>query len=158
MFTLDTGAVGIAHPSLISFPDVQSNTAKCQSVLLAGQLTSPVHVPDSPLGIQKFNTAALEVPTFVTVAELPGDRVVVVPTVIVAAAPSAQSEPSAPGVPVAHCGIEKFNTAALLVPEFVTVAEEPGAHVVTVPTVIVAAVQSAPGVHGSHCSHLRLEY
>ena len=153
--------VGTLPQSFISFPVAQSNTARCQSVLLAGHTTSPVHVPGVPCGIQKFNIAALEVPTLVTVAELHGDSVVVVPTVIVAASQSAhgvQSSPSSHGSHLAHCGIEKFNTAALLVPELVTVAEEPGTHVVTVPTVIVAAAQSAPGVPGSPCSHFRLEY
>lgn len=97
--------VGTLPQSFISFPVAQSNTAKCQSVELAGQLTSPVPVQASPLGIQKFNTAALDVPTLVTVAELPGASVVVVPTVIVAASQSAhgvQSSPSFHGSHLAH--------------------------------------------------------
>ena len=134
--------VGTLPQSFISFPVAQSNTAKCQSVLLAGQLTSPLQEPDSPLGIQKFNIAALEVPTLVTVAELHGDSVVVVPTVIVAAS---QSAPSAPSAQFAHvspcipCGIVKFNTAADDVPVLVIATLVPAAHVVTVPTVIVPA-------------------
>ena len=147
--TLDTGAVGIAHQSFIIFPVAQSNTARCQSVLLAGHTTSQLQLPDSHLGIPKFNTAALEVPTLVTVAELHAGRVVVVPTVIVAASQSSQS---VQGVPATHCGMEKFNTAALDVHTLVTVAELPAAQVDTVQTVIVAAAQSAPGVPGFHRS------
>jgi hypothetical protein len=76
---------------LISLPVAQSNIATSPSVLLAGQETSQLQVQLSHLGIPKFNTAALLVHTFVTVAELQAGSVVVVQTVIVAAAPSAQS-------------------------------------------------------------------
>ena len=38
------GTVGTAPPSLISFPVSQSNTARCQSVELAGHTTSQVLV------------------------------------------------------------------------------------------------------------------
>jgi hypothetical protein len=41
------GTVGTAPPSLIIFPVAQSNTAKCQSVLLAGQITSQLHCPSA---------------------------------------------------------------------------------------------------------------
>ena len=47
--------------------------------------------------MEKFNTAALDVHTLVTVAELPAAQVDTVQTVIVAAAQSA------PGVPGFHC-------------------------------------------------------
>lgn len=52
--------------------------------------------------------------------------------------------PDGPVAPVAPTGIVKFNTAAEEVPLLVTVAEEPSAPVVTVPTVIVAAAPSVP--------------
>jgi hypothetical protein len=152
--------VGTLPQSFISFPVAQSNTAKCQSVLLAGQLTSQLPVQDSPLGIQKFNIAALEVPTLVTVAELHGDSVVVVPTVIVAAsqsAPSAPSAQSAQGVQGSHCtpcGIVKFNTAADDVPVLVIATLVPAAHVVTVPTVIVPAGHCGQVGHSGHCGQV----
>jgi hypothetical protein len=44
----------------------------------------------------KLNTAALDVPTLVTVAEDPEDSVVVVPAAIVAAVPVAPVDPVAP--------------------------------------------------------------
>jgi hypothetical protein len=44
------GIVGIAPPSLINFQVAQSNTAKCQSVELAGQTTSHV-LEVYPLGL-----------------------------------------------------------------------------------------------------------
>lgn len=59
-----------------------------------------------------------------------------VPTAIVAAAPLA------PGSPF---GISKSNTAADVVPEFVTSAGVLGDTVVTVPTAIVAAAPGGPG-------------
>ena len=142
-------------PSLISLPVAQSNIATSPSVLLAGQETSPLQVPESHFGIPKFNTAALLVHTFVTVAELHGDNVVVVQTVIVAAAQSFQS---AHGVQATHCGIVKSNTAALDVQLFTTVAELQAAQVDTLPTVIVAAEPSAHGVPGSPCSPFRFLY
>lgn len=52
----------------------------------------------------------------------------------------------------------KSNTAADDVQELVTLAELHGVPVVVLPTVIVAAAQSAHGVHGSHCSHFRFLY
>ena len=132
--------------SWISLPVAQSNVTILSSVLLAGQTTSPLPVPSAHFGIVKFNTAAELVPELVTLALVPAAHVVVVPTVIVAAAQVLHVSH------LSHCGIEKFNTAAVDVPELVTVALEPAAPVVTLPTVIVAAV------HGSPCSHLRLEY
>lgn len=47
----------------------------------------------------------------------------------------------------------KLNTAALLVPTFVTVAELQAGSVVVVQTVIVAAAQSCQSAHGVHGSH-----
>ena len=94
----------------------------------------------SPLGIVKLNTAAEDVPLFVTLAEVPASPVVVVPTLMVAADH---------GSPVSHLaplGIVKLNTAAALVPELVTEALVPGSQVVVVQTLIVAA---------SHVSHFR---
>ena len=149
--------VGTLPQSFISFPVTQSNTARCPSVELAGHITSPVHVHGVPCGIQKFNTAALDVPTLVTVAELHGDSVVVVPTVIVAAS---QSAPSAPSAQFAHvspcipCGIVKFNTAADDVPELVIATSVPAAHVVTVPTVIVPAGHCGQVGHSGHCGQV----
>lgn len=64
--------------------------------------------PVSHLGIVKLSTAALEVPELVTDADVQAAQVVVLPTVIVAAAPStqsfqsAQSLPSFPSLPSAH--------------------------------------------------------
>ena len=121
-------------------------------------------------GIPKLNTAADDVQLLVTVAELHGDRVVVVQAVIVAAAQSAQSFPSAQSLPsshFAHCGIVKSNTAAELVQELTTLAELQAAQVVVLPTVIVAAVQSvqsfpslpsAHGAQGVQGSHFRFLY
>jgi hypothetical protein len=43
--------------------------------------------PFRPAGIPKFRVAADEVPTLTTVAAAPGERVVVVPTAMVAAGP-----------------------------------------------------------------------
>jgi hypothetical protein len=214
--------VGTLHQSLISFHVAQSNTAKCQSVEEFGQTTSHAHcqsaqsltvklslsqfvsvivtvvifqtlllvilatqfhvAPVAHCGIVKSNTAALLVHVFVTLAFVHGLHVVVVQTVIVAAAPSCQSVqsfqslpstqsfPSFPSAHAAHCGIVKFNTAALLVQLFVTLASVPASHVVVVHTVIVAAVPSAPSFQSlpsfqsahagqvSHFSHFRLEY
>ena len=48
---------------------------------------------------------------------------------------------------VAHSGIVKSNTAALLVHVFVTLAFVHGLHVVVVQTVIVAAAPSCQSVH-----------
>ena len=42
------------------------------------------------------------------------------------------------------CGMVKSNTAAPVVPELVTTADEPAAPVLTVPTLIVAAAPVAP--------------
>ena len=49
-------------------------------------------------------------------------------------APAAPAAPAGPAGPVGPAGIAMSNTAALGVPEFVTVAAEPGAPVVTAPT------------------------
>ena len=46
-----------------------------------------------------MKTAAEDVPALVTVAEVPGERVVVVPAAIVAAAPGAPLVPFVPFVP-----------------------------------------------------------
>jgi len=40
--------VGIAPPSFMHFPEAQSKTARCQSVELAGQITSPAPCQSSP--------------------------------------------------------------------------------------------------------------
>jgi hypothetical protein len=86
------------------------------------------------------NTAAALVPTFVTVADAPGERVVTVPTAMVAALPTG---PWLPVAPVSPRGIPKFSTAAAVVPTLVTVADAPGERVVVVPTLTEAA---GPGV------------
>ena len=49
-----------------------------------------------PVGIVKLKTAALVVPLFVTLAELPAGPVVVVPTDTVAAAPGLPPGPVGP--------------------------------------------------------------
>ena len=103
----------------------------------------------SPLGIVKLNTAAEEVPLLVTLADVQASHVVVVHTLIVAAAQVFQVSHLSPLSPL---GIVKSKTAALDVQELVTLAELQAAQVVVLQTVIVAAV------HGSHCSHFKLEY
>ena len=92
----------------------------------------------------KFNTAALEVPEFTTVALVPGAPVVTVPTVTVAASPGLPVSPLSPLSPLLPRGIVKSNTAAPVVPELVTLALVPAAPVVVVPTLIVAASPWSP--------------
>ena len=82
----------------------------------------------------------LGVPVFVTDAEDPGGRVVVFPTVIVAASPAW------PGAPVSPFGMAKFKMAALDVPPLVTDAGKPGGNVVVLPTVTVAGCPGGPTV------------
>lgn len=53
-------------------------------------------------------------------------------------------EPLLPAGPVAPCGMPKLRMASWAVPELVTVAEEPAARVVTVPTVMVPALPAGP--------------
>ena len=68
-------------------------------VLSAAAITSPAPVPStplSPLGIDISSTAAVSVPTLVTLALLPGSPVVTVPIVIVAAVPSFPGLPCSP--------------------------------------------------------------
>ena len=87
------------------------------------------------------------VPELVTEASVPGSPVVVVPTVTVAGAPSFPSFPSAPlfpFCPLCPAGIVKFKMAFCAVPELVTEAAVPGAPVVVLPIVTVAAVPSCP--------------
>lgn len=96
--------------------------------------------PLSPRGIVKSNTAAEELPEFVTDALLPAAPVVVVPAATVAAlpagpvAPVAPTAPAGPTAPVSPLGIVKSKTAAVEVPEFVTEAFVPAAPVVVDPT------------------------
>lgn len=105
----------------------------------------------------KLNVAADVLPELVTDAVLPGAPVVVVPTVTVAAAPLVPAAPVAPCGPVGPtgpplgpigpvgpCGTTKLNVAAELEPELVTEAVDPGAPVVVVPTVMVAAAPLEP--------------
>jgi hypothetical protein len=89
----------------------------------------------------KSKTAAEEVPELATLADDPAAPVDVLPTEMVAAVPVA---PVAPVAPVRPEGMPKLKTAALEVPTFVTVAEEPGDSVVVVPAAIVAAVPGRP--------------
>ena len=98
----------------------------------------------SPAGIVKFNTAALLVPLFVTLASVHGSHVVVVQISIVALSPSSQSSQSSHGSHFAHAGITNFKTASELEPTFSTLADVQAAHVTVLHTVIVAA---------SHWSH-----
>jgi hypothetical protein len=87
-----------------------------------------VTFPSAPFGILKLRTAALEVPTLVTVAEDPAAAVVTVPIETVAE------------LPVTPCGMLKFKVALDGVPTLVTVAEDPAAPVVTVPMLNVPAL------------------
>jgi hypothetical protein len=52
--------------------------------------------PDAPCGIVMSKIAAAEVPTLVTIADVPGPPVVTVPTAIVAADPAAPALPAGP--------------------------------------------------------------
>ena len=100
-------------------------------MLSAAATTSPAPVPSlplSPLGIVILSTAAVSVPTLVTLAVVPGSPVVTVPIATVAAAPSLPSNPA---------GIPKSNTAFSIVPLFDTVAADPASRVSTLPIVSV---------------------
>ena len=100
----------------------------------------------------KLNTAAVEVPEFVTDAFVPAAPVVVVPAATVAevpadpVAPEGPEGPEGPEAPVAPLGIVKLNTAAVEVPEFVTDAFVPAAPVVVVPAATVAPLPLAPEI------------
>jgi hypothetical protein len=97
----------------------------------------------------KSNTAADDVPTLATMAEVPGDEVVVVPAAIVAAVPVAPVGPIGPVGPVAPVsprGIVKLRTASNGVPLLVTDALVPAAPVVVVPTFVEAITPNSPGV------------
>jgi hypothetical protein len=149
---LDSNQATVFQLSFIAFQEAQSKITISQSVEFEGQSTSQLQGQVSPLGIQKLRIASWLVHTLVTVAELQAGSVVVLHTVIVAAAPSS---PSTQGSHLAHCGIVKFNTAALDVQELVTLALLHGVPVVVLHTVIVAAApssQSCQGVHGSPLS------
>ena len=89
-------------------------------------------LPVAPAGIPKLNTAADELPLFVTVAFDPGVSVEVVPIVMVA------ELPAGPALPV---GIPKFRTTLEELPELVTVAFAPADNVVVEPTVTLAATR-----------------
>lgn len=60
-------------------------------------------------------------------------------------APGLPCSPFAPAAPGSPFGIVKLNTAALVVPLFVTIGFVPGSPATTVPTVTVAASPGAPG-------------
>src|SRR6266508_2920034 len=112
-------------------------------------MTSPasVETPEGPCGIVKFSTAPDGLPALVTVAEVPGAPVVVVPTETVAADPAGPVGPVGPVVPVnpvSPRGIVKFSTAADDVPPLVTLADVAGALVTVEPTATVAAVPADP--------------
>jgi len=92
----------------------------------------------------KLRTAADVVPVLVTVALEPEERVVVGPTVTVAAVPFVPLVPFVPFVPSAPLGTVKFRTAAELVPELMTDADVPALPVVVGPTLTVAAVPFVP--------------
>src|SRR5215472_8565655 len=116
--------------------------------------------PICPAGIPKFRTAAEGVPALTTVALAPGVRVVVLPTVTLAAgppgpvAPVAPAGPVGPVVPGLPCtpwapgdpwGMVKLRIASWVVPELLTAAAVPGGTVVVVPTLVVAGVPGGPG-------------
>jgi hypothetical protein len=60
---------------------------KSDVVSIVGTATPGVIVASAPLGMTKFKIAAVSVPTFVTLALVPGSPVVVVPMLIVADVP-----------------------------------------------------------------------
>ena len=62
-------------------------------------------VPVAPRGIVKSKIAAFSVPELFIITSVPGSPVVTLPTVIVAACPSAPSSPLAPVCPVSPRGI-----------------------------------------------------
>jgi hypothetical protein len=72
------------------------------------------------------------VPVLVIIASVPGNPVVTVPTLTVAA------------LPLSPRGIVKLNTAAELSPELLITTSDPGSPVVTLPTAIVAASPLGP--------------
>ena len=121
-----------------SLPVVESKRTIALSVEEAGPVTSPEPVPAAPCGMLKSNVAALDEPTFVTVADDPAAPVVTVPTAIVAAVPVA------PVAPVAPTGMPKSNVAAEDDPLFVTVGAAPTDSPVAVPAAIVAAAPVDP--------------
>jgi hypothetical protein len=88
---LDSNQATVFQLSFIAFQEAQSKITISQSVEFEGQSTSQLQGQVSPLGIQKLRIASWLVQELVTVAELQAGSVVVVQTVIVAAAPSAQS-------------------------------------------------------------------
>ena len=128
-------------PSLISFQVAQSKIATSQSTLLAGQLTSPLPVPSAQSEIWNVSTVEL-VSVIVTVVIFQLLELVILAIQFQVA-------------PVAHCGMVKSNTAALLVQVLVTVALVQGFPVVVFPTVIVAAAQSSQSVQAIHCGILK---
>ena len=65
--------------------------------------------PDIPCGMPKLNIAALVEPALVTVAGVPGVKVVVLPASTVAASPCVPGGPGGPPEPV---GIPKSKMAA----------------------------------------------
>jgi hypothetical protein len=68
----------------------------------------------------KFSTAADDEPTFVTVALLPGDPVVTVPTATVAAAPAAPEDPVGPNPP-----LTATSTVAAVLPAATSICVSP---------------------------------
>ena len=86
-------------------------------------------------GRPKLKTAAPLVPLLLTVALDPGERVVVVPTAIVAAEPVAPVGPVAPVDPVNPFGIPRLSVWFGAVPVTLAVAGELGGNVDTVPLV-----------------------
>ena len=89
----------------------------------------------------KLNTALVEVPLLVTVAAVQGFQVQVSHIDIV---------PLGHWHPISHLspfGIQKFNTASLLLPLLLTPAQLPAGRVTVLPTLTVAAFPS------SHLTH-----
>ena len=132
MYIVPAGAVVGRSPTSATVPAIAIDVPAGPS--------GPV-APVSPLGTTKSNTAADELPLFVTAAFDPAAPVLVVPAAIVAAAPSL---PAFPCDPVAPFGIPKSKIAAAVVPTLLTVASAPGESVDVVPTVAVAAAPAAP--------------
>lgn len=133
---------GTAPQSLINFQVAPSNTAKCQSVDELGHTTSQLHCQSSQSEIWNVSTLVL-VSVIVTVVIFQLLELVILAIQFQVAQ-------------VAHCGIVKSNTAALLVQELVTLAFVQGFQVVVLQTVIVAAAQSCqsvPSFQSSHFAH-----
>jgi hypothetical protein len=100
VFALYVNAVACVRREAVDDPDA----VFVNRILYATALTVLFIVivdpdPEAPCGIVMSKIAAEEVPTLVTIAEVPGPPVVIVPTAIVAAVPAAPALPAGPCIP-----------------------------------------------------------